>query len=742
MTKRESMKRKIPELNFDEFENKSLEQCIEFLSKIDRCLWTFWKGEVEESALDVIDVSKINVSKEGVIIKNASPQSTTPLTSNYSPNLAPSKPTKVLKLKQWAPLRIQAPSICQPYDLSGRPNTFSPQVLQSSLLKEPHSHIKSLDPIPDGKVMELAYLNQSIAYIQQVIGLSKGTTTLPIGEYSTHNIGELLHSTKALPKSIQSCLDRQSNHNIFFTNNGSIELRPYLPFLTRRHFFPNSVYTTKPNHFLNILPSPNDTYHVPFSQLEINILLQHLPNLVSGQVPKIQQLYHLCKNQLYGRVPIDVYRYLEDIRLGLEEFIPTNPNQTIVYTPKKEKFSTEMCLYKQSFGISKPRSSNKKIIGSLIDDMSFTHSYSPSGHPVIDVKIDPTGKTNKILALSTDKPNEATLYDFLTNETIKLEHHGTLCPEGHFSIDGNEVLTCGSDGSMVVWDVHDGKKLFSHGLPNDHALRIAIHPEMTLAATGYKDSKSIIMTNYKNYVCVDLTAPQKPEKNWPAEVSDLCFGNGVYNNYLLCGLYNSSDDDENDRKDAFCSLININKPEVYTLFHTAHKEISNVAWNPKSSAEFVVGSTDGYLTTYDIRCLDKPTRSILTGQLDSNLISWSPCGAYLVYCGSGNCPLVYDKRYIDKPLIVLSHDVFDMESGVVSHSTWSKQGNFLITCGDDCCVRVWDISKGDPYVKCFKNHKSQVNFVDISRDSDFIVSGGDDGHVNIYSTRPEGNIFY
>jgi WD40 repeat protein len=74
----------------------------------------------------------------------------------------------------------------------------------------------------------------------------------------------------------------------------------------------------------------------------------------------------------------------------------------------------------------------------------------------------------------------------------------------------------------------------------------------------------------------------------------------------------------------------------------------------------------------------------------------------------------------------------------VSSAQWSQDSSFLVTGGEDYTVRIWSIKSGTPLVKVLKGHGGPVSSVALSWNDQLIASGGDETKVILYDTLETG----
>ncbi|GAM22668.1 hypothetical protein SAMD00019534_058430 [Acytostelium subglobosum LB1] len=361
------------------------------------------------------------------------------------------------------------------------------------------------------------------------------------------------------------------------------------------------------------------------------------------------------------------------------------------------------------------------------------------GGKILDVKFDPTGNTDNVLIASYKSRYPVVLYDSKkhTKKHLMVSDHKETCNELHFTYDGRHMVSGLANGSVNVWSTHSAKKVFGYHKEKDTVSRVCVHPAQPFFATAYK-GKSIVIGNYSaadgsNGSGTKDLYNELQANEWPAPVNELTFGHGWYGNYLLASLGNDDPDDMGNRVDTYGLLFDINCPEYTRKLNNQQGMTFSVAWNPRQTAYFAVGSGDHNNNV----CIYNMTDNIIVGNLvtghdDINQMSWSPDGVELVVAGNNNSAHVFDMRFTTAPLHVLKHNAKN-KSRLVTGASWSRDGPFLVTCGEDCHVNIWDTSCGDPLIQRLGEHKHTTNFVDVSARSDMVVSGSDDGFIAIYA---------
>jgi WD40 repeat protein len=76
----------------------------------------------------------------------------------------------------------------------------------------------------------------------------------------------------------------------------------------------------------------------------------------------------------------------------------------------------------------------------------------------------------------------------------------------------------------------------------------------------------------------------------------------------------------------------------------------------------------------------------------------------------------------------------------VTSVRWTRAG-YLITGGDDGVVRIWDTRAGGAALHAIKGHHASINYIDLSVDEDYIISGADDNFAALYGVSDKYNLY-
>ncbi|KAJ3037939.1 hypothetical protein HDV00_001218 [Rhizophlyctis rosea] len=162
---------------------------------------------------------------------------------------------------------------------------------------------------------------------------------------------------------------------------------------------------------------------------------------------------------------------------------------------------------------------------------------------------------------------------------------------------------------------------------------------------------------------------------------------------------------------------------------------------------------DGFFRVFDLRQKGSVMK-FLTGQTDCNVVGFSPCERFLYACGdplkNGQVPpvVVFDSRWCKS--MVPSSSSSSSSAGIlhrlehkpttaaphrdgVTSGHWMKRSGLLVTGGHDCCVRIWDVRRGDPLVKVLEGHEAPVSAMRVSEDERWIGVGTTTGQISVWS---------
>lgn len=90
---------------------------------------------------------------------------------------------------------------------------------------------------------------------------------------------------------------------------------------------------------------------------------------------------------------------------------------------------------------------------------------------------------------------------------------------------------------------------------------------------------------------------------------------------------------------------------------------------------------------------------------------------------------------------MLSYDEDDTEGdGGVNFTSWGPTNDRLYTGSSDGVVKVWDIKRGDPFVRDFAKVNTQIMSGAFSHDHEMLMIGEFSGKATLYSTRGDRGV--
>jgi len=121
---------------------------------------------------------------------------------------------------------------------------------------------------------------------------------------------------------------------------------------------------------------------------------------------------------------------------------------------------------------------------------------------------------------------------------------------------------------------------------------------------------------------------------------------------------------------------------------------------------------------------------LLTGHTDEVLtLKFSPNGSCLASGSSDESILVWRVSSLECE----NHMMLKGHRNSITEIQWTEDGENIVSCSPDYSVRIWDAWKGE--LKRKMKHDSIVNSCFPAKKSNIIVSGDDEGIVNIWDSR-------
>lgn len=188
-------------------------------------------------------------------------------------------------------------------------------------------------------------------------------------------------------------------------------------------------------------------------------------------------------------------------------------------------------------------------------------------------------------------------------------------------------------------------------------------------------------------------------------------------------------------------LVNYNFQLDTTVLHTCHPQRINAIAFPSETDEIIATCSINDIRLWNLPKSKELVR-IQVPNLECNCVTFSPNGKMIVSGWSDGRVRAFGPQsgklifvINDAHKLLLTNKDNGQHLGVTSLAI-SKDNQFLVTGGSDGNVRVWDISKGtQPLLTTLKEHKGTVNYVSLKDDMSEALSASDDGSCIIWDLK-------
>jgi len=539
----------------------------------------------------------------------------------------------------------------------------------------------------------------------------------------------------------------------------------------------------------NVIPHliHGDIVHVPFTPEEQLFVIRSIAerlalffDLQRNAVPmstieEFRSDLSKISRYLPGRSEDDCLRWLRSFvnqrfyQLHPEELPETDAelyeaqNTLLVYTPKESSvlLSTnhstlkragmdKLLLLRDINGLTTQTYKTKAFKTARHKGFALNYTVAGATSEIIDVKIDPSGR--KQLAICSSKtPKELLLFDMATKKYKTLEGHDKTVSRIVYTCNGDKLVSASYDKTLKVWETKSGALLhtfekrtvtetnidgttYQTELPGHKGSIVSV-------AHGAYDYDNILVSadNEGGLFVWDLARMEVmadaslrrdyPNPQWPGPILEMEFVGGLHPEWFISGT-----DNVDSTGPGVVQLWDVSQTRMLHCFQDCKRYVSCLRGNMDGNL-VICGSADQKCYLYDLRSqeLVKTLQTSLEGDLDVNAVTFSPCERFVTCSGEDNQTLVFDRRNYEL-LHILCHTrpaAYQARQGVTS-AKWVSGTNLLLTGGEDG-VNLWDLELSKPLVNSYKSHTAPVSCLESSEY--YVVSGGDDGLVNIYSDR-------
>jgi WD40 repeat protein len=544
-----------------------------------------------------------------------------------------------------------------------------------------------------------------------------------------------------------------------------LTIKPYLSSYERKFLLENSSV-------VDFSDLKNGTpLHVPFSPFEQFIIL-----LVLGFDDKkvvIGSTQDFLDVLLYNRQLSDVLKCHEEM-IKRKGFIKDD-NDCLYYINCKVTAKSAYDSSFSSFFNKKEMYYNRNLSKDINDKIPYLYypisTIDHNSGPITEIALytDHSGHTKKTYIAAGCCVNQPDIQkdNFITsilddgyinvwsahNEILDNENNNNNnnATEGNYSTisdvkisnNGKYIYTSGFDKRVEVWDRKTFTPQYIVGQQHKANInRLAVHLEyfdQEIVASCADDGVVIIYNEKEDNGYSSSDSEENEVGNWRQEkiyysssysACDITFGIKNCTNYLFTGF-----ECENG---GIIKIFDIYQMEM--LYRKKYPgRISCISLSPTGkllSCGTFIGSDDDQLSN-DIYLIDTETQThinIETPQNDINLILWSRDGQKIVSCSTDDTGIIYDIRYLSRPLTTIKHQGFIEPDGCgIVSAKWMNNTDVLITGGTDSTLRFWDLNLGDPEIHSIFLNDSSVSSISLTDDDEWLCAGTNNGCVKVYS---------
>ncbi|MQY28120.1 WD40 domain-containing protein [Nocardia aurantia] len=285
---------------------------------------------------------------------------------------------------------------------------------------------------------------------------------------------------------------------------------------------------------------------------------------------------------------------------------------------------------------------------------------------------------------------------------ISQQAHRASIRSALWSVDGNRILTSGSDGTAHVWDARTGETLHASGGPISFGRVVAWSPDETRILTGTDDHSAHVWDAYSGETQQILIGHTSivTSAAWSSDGSHAVTG---------------SDDHSARVWDTYSG-------ETRQMLVGHISRINAVAWSP-DGVRLVTGSSDSTARVWDARTGE--TLHILCGHDDLvRTVAWSPDGNHILTGSIDGTARIWDARTGETLHTQTGYDEF------VRTVAWSPDGNHILTGSTDGTAHIRDAGTGET-LHTLTGHINRITTVAWSPDGTHILTGSTDGITHI-----------
>ncbi|KAI5787151.1 hypothetical protein EDC01DRAFT_779606 [Geopyxis carbonaria] len=476
------------------------------------------------------------------------------------------------------------------------------------------------------------------------------------------------------------------------------------------------------------------------------------------------------REALSGRTEDDITRFIHDCIAGKwsQDIIDIPRNHTSA--KKKPMTIQELSLLSELgrgyHGFRGGHGPRHDLELSVLDNLQPWKVFKQGASDVIGVTWSPDGAKFALCCVEFsdeyNRPGNLMLGDVYSSQVRMLDGHKVQAPGGdrHITVTGVEysgdgqLLFSGSfDKTVRVWLGEDGAHLNTIKL-EDEVSQLAIsqtHDRVIAAACRKGETHVLSLDPYGDLLSSHAFPAPKPG----LQSSALTWCNSTKPNWLLTGFSSKSDSGKGGGLVIYDAVAQKIASKVMPAA-SGHFDVYMDAHSPYFATAAIAGAGNRSVKTH-VRLYNlaesapgRSTRNSLecdSPQADINRVTLSPCSTYLTSSGTDGSTYVWDTRSPDEPLHILRHGATlqpllpdaaleDADTGV-TFAAWGGAGvdaHRLFTGGSDGVVKLWDVRRGDAFVRDVATLSASIMCGRFSPGGDMLLLGDCTGHATVLAT--------